>query len=565
MNKQISYIILITALLAVCTALTAGQAPGLGESADLVLIHGKIATLDPSRPEVEAVAIEGGRVSAIGTSDAIEKHIGEGTEIIDLNGKRVVPGFIESHAHLLSLGKTAVQLDLVGTSGPEEIAERVRALAAEVAPGQWILGRGWDQNDWEKKEFPTHEPLTRAAPQHPVFLTRIDGHAAWTNRMAIELSGMSQDLQDPTGGHIVRDGRARPTGVFIDTAMDLIRRAIPDMTKSQKMEALKAGIAAAVRHGITTFHDAGAGQEVIDLCKELAAENRLDLRLYLMLDGSDGGLLAAWFDQGPVIGLYDDRLTVRAVKLFADGALGSRGSALIEPYDDDPDNRGLLINTEQELFEKACQSLSAGFQVCTHAIGDRANRVVLDAYERAFNSCPGINDHRFRIEHAQILQESDITRFAKLGVIPSMQPTHCTSDMPWAEDRIGRQRAEIGAYVWRTLLDTGVPLPAGSDAPVESIDPLLGFYAAITRQDHHGKPSGGWYPEQRMSRQEALEAFTTDGAYAAFEEDRKGSLEVGKLADLTVLSRDILSIPEREILDTKVEMTVVAGRVVFKR
>jgi predicted amidohydrolase YtcJ len=334
------------------------------------------------------------------------------------------------------------------------------------------------------------------------------------------------------------------------------------MSREEKKQAILAGIRLATEHGITTFHDAGAGAEVVGIYRELLLKGDLKIRLYVMLSGDDEDLLKEHFDRGPEIGM-GGRLTIRTVKLFADGALGSRGATLIEPYSDEPGHRGLMILTEDQLFYKSKAALAAGFQVCTHAIGDGANRATLNAYERAFRALPEAKDHRFRIEHAQILHREDIPRFAALKVIPSMQPTHCTSDMPWVADRIGEERSRDGAYVWRKLLNGGVPIPAGSDAPVESINPLWGFYSAITRQDHGGNPEGGWHPDQCMTREEALKAFTIHGAYAAFEEEVKGSLEIGKKADLVVLSRDILTIPAREILDTHVDITILSGLPVY--
>jgi predicted amidohydrolase YtcJ len=532
--------------------------------ADMVLLNGRITTLDPGRPEVEAIAMRDGLVLAAGTKGEIEDLIAADTSVIDLKGRRAVPGFVESHAHLLGLGTAAMRLDLVGTASIEEIKAMVRKQAAGLKAGQWILGRGWDQNDWKEKAFPTFEAITEAAPENPVFLTRIDGHAGWANRLAMERAGLTRQSKDPTGGRIIRDGKGAPTGVLIDNAMNMVSRAIPPMSRAEKKQAILAGIALCSAHGITSFHDAGAGAEVIDIYREILNDDELDLRLYVMLSGDDEDLLEKYYARGPEKGSRG-LLTIRATKLFADGALGSRGAAMIEPYSDEPGHRGLMILTEDQLYEKSKAALAAGFQVCTHAIGDNANRATLNAYERAFRALPEAKDHRFRIEHAQILHKNDIPRFAELKVIPAMQPTHCTSDMPWVADRIGEERAEDGAYVWRKLLESGVPIPAGSDAPVESINPLWGFYSAITRKDHAGNPPGGWYPDQCMTREEALRAFTLDGAFAAFEEEMAGSLEASKRADVVVLSRDILTIPDREILEARVDLTVLGGRVVHER
>jgi len=535
------------------------------KAADLVLKNGMVETLDNALPRVTALAVKGGLIVARGDETGIGEWIGKETRVIDLHGCLVVPGLIEAHAHLLSLGRTKTQIDLTGTRSAEDIAAMVEKAAAEADPGKWILGRGWDQNDWEKKRFPGHALLTDAAPENPVYLTRIDGHAAWVNMCAMELAGLKRESGDPDGGKIIRDSEGVPTGVLIDNAESLVSGKIPPLSRDEMKKAVLAGLKSSVENGITGFHDAGAGAEVISIYREILGQGKLPLRLYVML-ANDDELVAEYFENGPCIGEGGGLLTIRALKLFADGALGSRGAALLDPYTDDPGNSGLIVTTEEEIFDRAEKALAAGFQVCTHAIGDRANRIVLNAYERALEAVPdATDDHRFRIEHAQILDRSDIPRFVGLGVIPSMQPTHCTSDMTWVHTRLGKERAEEGAYVWKKLLHSGARIPAGSDAPVESINPLLGFYAAVTRQDRDGNPPGGWYPEQRMSREEALRAFTMDAAYAAFEEKSRGSIEKGKLADLTVLDRDIMKVPADQILETKVVMTVTGGEIVYSR
>jgi len=532
--------------------------------ADAVFSHGKILTLCQEKPDAEGIAVKDGFILHVGTHDELEALIGPKTKVHHLDGKRVLPGFIESHAHLLSLGKAEQRLDLTGTRSIDEIADLVRARVEGRKPGEWILGRGWDQNDWENTRFPTHEALTRAAPENPVFLTRIDGHAGWVNQCAMEMAGITQETQDPDGGRMIRNDAGIPTGVLIDTAESLVAAKIPPMPPSQVREAVLAGLRKSLSYGVTTFHDAGAGGAMIALYKQLLAERLLSPRLYVMLS-NEKDLLEAYCSQGPEVGLGGHRLTVRAIKLFADGALGSRGAALLEPYEDDPGNRGLIIDDEDTIANISSRALKSGFQVCTHAIGDRANRITLNGYERALKEQGKKKDARFRIEHAQILDVEDMPRFKALGVIPSMQPTHCTSDMPWAEVRINSQRAEEGAYAWRKLMDTGVVIPFGSDAPIESIDPLWGIYAAVTRQDHQGNPEGGWFPAQRTTLMEAIEAFTIHGAYAGFEEEIKGSLEKGKLADFVVLSRDILSVPPLELLKTSVVMTVVGGVVAYEK
>ncbi len=552
-------------VLLVLALMSAWASPRAQERADLVLRGGKIVTMNPKQPQAEAIAIVGRRIARVGSDREIEEMIGPNTRVIELRGRLVVPGFIESHGHLLGLGQSRLILDLRGTRSAEEVAERVARKAREAKPGEWILGRGWDQNEWPRKDFPTHEVLDRVAPRHPVYLTRVDGHAAWVNRRALELAGITRETADPPGGRLIRDARGRPTGVLIDRAMNLVARLIPPRSREENKRALLLAIEECLRSGITSFHDAGASREAIELYKELLREGALRLRLYVMISGRDEALLREYVERGPEIGLGEHHLTIRAIKLVADGALGSRGAALLEPYADEPTQSGLLLLSEEEIYQIARRALASGFQVNTHAIGDRANRVVLNAYERAFREFPNVRDPRFRIEHAQILDEADIPRFARLGVIASMQAIHATSDMPWVPARLGEARAREGAYVWRKLLQSGARIANGSDAPVEPLNPLLGFYAAITRQDERGNPPGGWFPDQRMTREEALRSFTLDAAYAAFEEHLKGSLEPGKLADLVVLSKDIMTIPPAEILRTEVDLTLVDGRIVYER
>lgn len=564
MNRQM-ILVTLTAGAVIFTLLLLIQTKAARQAPDLVLVNGRIVTMDGQTSSATAIAIKADRIVSVGKSDEIAEMARGATRVIDLDGKAVVPGLIESHAHLLSMGRAMMILDLSGTASEDEIAGRVRARTAEIAPGQWIEGRGWDQNLWEVKRFPTFQSISEAAPANPVCLTRVDGHAVWINRAAMDASGITSATVDPAGGRIERDSEGAPTGVLVDNAADLVGAKIPSLTREAKKEALLAAIKECNAFGFTSFHDAGAGAETISLYREILDDGDLTLRMNVMLSGSDADLLDEYFDSGPVLAEGGHLLTIRSVKLFADGALGSRGAALLEDYADEEGNRGLLIDKEDRIFEIAHRALAGGFQVCVHAIGDRGNRVCLDAYERAFRAHPDVDDPRFRIEHAQILDKSDIPRFATLGVIAAMQSQHCTSDMAWVPTRIGADRSAEGAYVWRSLLDLGVILPNGSDAPVESANPFYGLYAAITRQDRTGDPAGGWYPEQRMTRRQALESFTLSGAYASFEEGIKGSLEEGKLADMTVLSKDIMTVPEKEILDTEALLTILGGKIVFER
>jgi hypothetical protein len=541
------------------------------EEADLVLRGGNVVTMDPSKPRAEAVAVRGDRVLAVGTTSAIDRHVGRDTEVVELEGKTLIPGLIDSHVHFVGLGNRLLQLDARNVRDKDEILERVAEHASRARPGEWIEGRGWDQNRWTVKEFPTKEELDAVSGTSPVFLRRVDGHAAWVNSRALEIAGITKDTEDPPGGQIVRYANGEPAGTLIDNAFRLVSQHIPPLSEEQKRRAIELAIDECLAAGLTSVHEAGGFREDIELYQEMMEEDAFDLRVYEFLRWPTDEQklphtyesLDFYLDKGPQVGLHDNRLTIRGIKMSVDGALGSRGAAFLEPYVDDPENRGVFRLSEEEVEETILRGLRAGFQVTTHAIGDHANRMVLGAMERALAEAQ-VDDARLRIEHAQILHADDVPRFAKLGVIPSMQPTHCTTDMHWAEERVGAARTTY-AYAWRSLLDSGVRIAGGSDAPVEPVQPLKGIYAAVTRQDEEGWPEGGWHPEQKVSREEALRMFTLDAAYSVFEEDLKGSLEPGKLADLVVLSKDILSIPAEEILTTEVESTYLGGRLVFAR
>jgi predicted amidohydrolase YtcJ len=531
------------------------------KEASMLLVNGLVYTVDDEEPIAEAIAIDGDKIVGVGSNDDIQSAF-KSTHVVDLKGKSVYPGFIDSHAHLESLGGLLLNLNVGGTNSVEEIQQLVSERAARAVDGVWIRGRGWDQNRWPNKSFPTHSMLDAAAQDVPVYLTRVDGHAVWVNKRVLDITGITKSTPDPAGGRIIRDKDGNPTGVFIDNAVDSLNAKLPEPTKEERNEAIEQAVKECVKLGLTEVHDTGQDLEGIEIYKELIQAGKFPVRIYVAI----GGIGETWqhyLEHGPEIGAYGGRLTVRAVKLYADGALGSRGGALIEPYADDPGNRGLTLTAASSIESTALLALEKGFQLCTHAIGDRANHIVLNVYEDAFKSTQNeAKGARFRIEHAQVIESSDIPRFAQLGVLPMMQPTHCTADMYWVEDRLGPARTK-GAYAWRSLLDEGCIVPGGSDFPVESPDPLWGFYAAITRQDHAGWPEGGWHPEQRMTREEALKAFTLWGAYAAFEENIKGSIEPGKLADLVVLSDDIMKVEPKQILETAVELTIVGGEVVF--
>jgi len=550
------------ALAALAPVMLAAQAP-----ADLVLTNGRIYTVDNARPIVSALAVRGGRFVFVG-SDAEARALAYGsTRIIDLHGATVVPGIVDAHGHLLGLGNMLSEVNVAGATSYQEVIDRVKAWAKNAKPGQWIVGRGWDQNRWTPKEFPTHDALSRAFPGNPVVLERIDGHALLANAKAMELAHVTPTTQEPSGGRIVKLTSGEPSGVFVDNAQSLIDAAIPPLSRADTRRAILAAIAECNRWGLTGIHDPGATAATISIYEELARAGSYNLRNYVMLSdpgdpGSPAAITNPYLRRGPLSALYDGHLWIRAIKLYADGALGSRGAALLAPYSDDPTNSGLLVSQPAHIERWAEVALRRGFQVNVHAIGDRGNRIVLDAFETALKTVPKA-DHRFRIEHAQILSPADIPRFAKLGVIPSMQATHQTSDMPWAEARVGPERIR-GAYAWRSLLNTGVVIPNGTDFPVEEVNPLLTFHAAVTRQDPNNMPAGGWYPDQKMTREEALQSMTIWPAYAGFQESVLGSITPGKYADFVVLDRDIMRVPDTEILGARVKSTWIGGKAVYQ-
>ncbi len=532
------------------------------QPADLVVLNARVYTADVNRPVAEAFAVRGGRIAFVGSTRGALALAGPRTERLDLAGRTVFPGMVDAHAHLLGLGQALRTVDLVGTRSYEEVVRRVAERANTARPGEWIRGRGWDQNDWADTRFPTHEALSRAVPNNPVYLTRVDGHAALVNAKALELAGVTRATPDPTGGRFIRDSGGTPTGVLIDGAQSVLGRVIPPPPTVELREQTLAAIAELNRWGLTGIHDAGVGPEGIAVYEALAREGRYALRNYVMIRSNDS-VLDAFMRRGPQLALYDGRLWIRAIKLTADGALGSRGAALLEPYADDPGNTGLITTPPERIKSVAVRALKAGFQLNVHAIGDRANRMVLDQFEAALKEVP-VADHRFRIEHAQILHHDDIPRFAELDVIPSMQGSHQTSDMYWVPTRLGWSRSE-GAYAWRSLLNTGVVIPNGSDLPVESANPLLSFHAFVTRQDADGYPAGGWFPAQRTTREEALLSMTLWPAYAAFMEHESGTLTAGKYADFVVLDQDIMTVAPEDILGTHVVMTVLGGKTVYRR
>ena len=553
---------MVATVVAMASAMAAAPLSAQQQPADLVVTNGRIYTADGARPVVDAMAIRGGRVVFVGDRAGARALTGANTRTLDLQGRTVIPGMTDAHAHVTGLGQSLLNVDLVGTTSYAQVIARVVERARNTPKGEWIIGRGWDQNDWGDTRWPTHEALSRAIPDHPVFLERVDGHASLVNALALQKAGVTKASTDPSGGSIERDAQGNPAGVFVDNAQGVIDRAIPAQTRAQVKNAIKLSIAEMHRWGLTGVHDAGASAQVLELYEELGREGALNIRMYAMIS-DNAPTIDAWFKRGPQSGLYDGMLWVRSVKLYQDGALGSRGAALLEPYSDDAKTSGLLVSAPAHILDIATRALRAGFQVNSHAIGDRGNRLVLDSYEAAFKATPTA-DHRFRVEHAQILNYDDIPRFAQLGVIPSMQASHQTSDMYWAGNRLGEGRLR-GAYAWRSLLESGVVIPNGSDFPVEHVDPLISFKSAVSRQDARGWPAGGWYPEQRMTRDEGLKSMTLWPAYAAFQENELGSLAAGKRADFVVLDQDIMRAPDGVLQDARVVSTWVGGRLMYER
>jgi predicted amidohydrolase YtcJ len=530
--------------------------------ADLIVTNARIYTVDDSRPVVAAMAIRDGRVAFTGSIREAMALKGANTKVVDANGRTIIPGMVDAHAHLLGLGQSLRTVQLYGTKSYDEVIARVVERAKGLPAGQWILGHGWDQNQWGDTRFPSHDALSRALPNNPVYLTRIDGHAGLANAAAMRAAGVTAASKDPSGGRVERTTSGEPTGVFVDNAKALVTRAIPSETPAEVRGEIKAAIAESQKYGLVGLHDAGESRATIDIMEDMAKAGEIPFRLNVMIS-DDSAALLHYFARGPQRALYDNHLWIASIKLYADGALGSRGAALLEPYTDDPKNNGLLITAPAHIQDVATRALRAGFQVATHAIGDRGNRLVLDAYAAALAKVPTA-DHRFRIEHAQILNHDDIPRFAELGVIPSMQAVHQTSDMYWAGNRLGQVRL-LGAYAWRSLLNTGIVIPNGSDAPVEQINPLLSFHSAVSRQDAENWPAGGWMSEQRMTREEALKSMTIWPAFAAFQESTMGSLTPGKLADFVILDRDIMTVADRDILGTSVVATYISGKPVYER
>lgn len=557
------------ALLAFAIACSTPKPPA--DPADLVLLHGHVVTVDSANPVAQAVAITGDRITAVGTDQAIEALAGPATRRIDLEGRLAIPGFIEGHGHFMGLGQSRLHLNLTRARTWNDIVSMVRASTRDIAAGAWIQGRGWHQEKWDGppvpavEGMPLHASLDSISPNNPVFLVHASGHAAMVNGLALRLAGIDRHTPNPPGGEILHGPDGEPTGVLRETAQGLVRRKLADWEANRspaekEAEALKEVELAGqdlLSKGITTFHDAGSSFATIDLFKRLAEQGKLPVRMYVMVWGLEDSL-AEKLPRYRMIGVGNNFLTVRAIKLVADGALGSRGAWLLAPYEDLKSSTGLATTPPRVLEEKARIALADSFQVATHAIGDRANREVLDVYEKLTAGRTGL---RWRVEHAQHLDPADIPRFAKLGVIASMQGIHATSDGPWVLKRLGAARAEAGAYMWHALLSSGAVVTNGTDVPVEDADPIPSFDATVRRTLADGTE---FYPAQRMTREEALRAYTASNAYAGFEEGEKGRLAPGMLADITVLSRDIMTIPADSILGTKAVYTILGGKVAYQ-
>ena len=531
------------------------------EPADLVLVDGHLHTQDPDLQEAEALAVRGSRIVMVGDRAQVDPFIGRDTKVVQLEGRSVSPGLSDAHCHLYNLGAARESVDLRGSKSPAAAAKKVARAAAGQSQDTWIVGRGWDQNLWDGQRFPSAADLDAVIASHPVAVSRIDGHALWVNAAGMRLAGIDDATADPAGGKIVRDQKGRATGIFIDTAMALVRDKIPPAADAVIERRILAAAELALAAGITTVHEMGIPDRVVDVYRELARQDRLPLRVYAFLSGDVPTAMKLAEREPDNDGNGEAMFIMRGIKLYADGALGSRGAALLAPYADDPGNQGLWVTSAEDLSQAAVAVAKAGWQLAVHAIGDAGNRATLDAFAAAIAAHPHA-DLRFRVEHAQILAPEDIPRFSEMDVIASMQPTHATSDMPWAEARLGPERIK-GAYAWRSLLDSGARIAGGSDFPVEGVSPLLGIYAAVTRQDHEGKPKGGFTPDQQMELGEALDSFTREPAYASFVESQRGMLREGQVADITVFDRKLAA--DRSLLSTRIDMTIVGGRIQFQR
>ena len=535
--------------------------------ADIVFKNGNIYTANDKAPQAEAIGVKADRIVFVGTNADAQKYVGANTRVVDLHGNTVLPGFTDSHQHLSGVGQREMTLNLEGAASLEDLLAKVKARVDQAKPGEWVTGRGWIETHWQPPVFPTRWDLDKVSPDNPVILGRADGHGAVANSAALKIAGVDKSTPNPFGGEISKDKQSgEPNGMLLDDAQGLVRRKVPPTTAADAERAVELGVKRDISLGWTQIQDAGGSYDDVNIFKKLYAAGTIKLRIYKAVYGP-GPNATRLLNEGPTIGAFENRFTLRTIKVVSDGALGSRGAALLAPYSDAPDTSGFLTVKAEELRPMLIDALRKGIQVETHAIGDRANRFILDEYERAMKAVPPgqrkIAEPRWRVEHAQIVNPADIPRFAKLGIIPSMQPSHAIGDLFFAPSRLGLERL-AGAYAWETFIKSGVVVPGGSDAPVERGEPMIEFYAAVARKDPKGFSGDGWHPEEAVTREQALKMFTLWPAYAAFEEKLRGSIETGKLADLTILSADIMKIPEAEILKTRCVMTVINGEIVHE-
>lgn len=554
-------LILVSVLL-----LSVTPVPQRGQTADIVFKNGNVYTANDRAPSAQAIAVKADRIVFVGTNAAAEKFIGKETRVVDLKGNTVLPGFTDSHQHLSGVGQREMTLNLEGTTSLADLLAKLKERVDQTKPGDWVTGRGWIETHWQPAAFPTRWDLDKVAPNNPVILGRADGHGAVANSAALKLAGVDKDTPNPFGGEISKDKQSgEPNGMLLDAAQGLVRRRVPPTTPADAERAVVLGVKRDIELGWTQIQDAGGSYADVDIFKKLYAAGTIKLRIYKAVYGP-GPNATRLINEGATIGAFGNRFTLRSIKVVSDGALGSRGAALLAPYSDSPDTSGFLTVKAEELRPMLIDALRKGIQVETHAIGDRANRFILDEYETALKAVPAgerkVAEPRWRVEHAQIVNPADIPRFAKLGIIPSMQPSHAIGDLFFAPKRLGIERL-AGSYAWQSFIKSGVVVPGGSDAPVERGEPMIEFYAAVARKDQKGFSAEGWHPEEAVTREQALKMFTLWPAYAAFEEKLRGTLEVGKLADLTILSADIMKIPEPEILKTRCVMTVINGEIVW--
>src|SRR6266436_5966728 len=536
------------------------------EPADLIFVNGNIYTANEKQPHAQAIAVKADRIVFVGSNSEVDKFKGTQTRIIDLHGATALPGMTDAHHHLEGVGFREMTLNLEGITNLQDFLAKVKAKVDQAKPGEWVTGRGWIETFWQPPVFPTRWDLDKVSPNNPVILQRADGHGTVVNSAALKIAGITKDTPSPSGGEISKDKSGEPNGMLLDAARNLVAHHIPPTSPADAERAVVLGVQRDIGLGWTQVQNPGGDYQDIEIYRKLYGEGKIKLRIYKVLS-APGKEAQRLLTEGPIIGAFGNRLTVRALKFYADGSLGSRSAALLEPYSDAPDTSGFLTIKEENLLPVLEEALRKGIQVETHAIGDLGNRFILDEYEKALKAVPAsqrkIADPRWRVEHSQIVNPLDIPRFKKLGIIPSMQASHAIGDLHFAPARLGIKRLE-GAYAWNSFVKSGVVVPGGSDAPVERGEPMIEFYAAVARKDIKGYSGEGWHPEETLTREQGLKMFTLWPAYAAFEENLRGSNEVGKLADFTVLSADVMKTPEGEILKIHCVMTVIGGEIVYQ-